>query len=161
MASSRTRKLYYPFNHYTYIRMAGRRSARVFLPLLVDEFRLVSWNSGTRPVESKGLARAANLALRGARYETSSYVRRARPGASARLPFAVPQEASQIGTSQQLDGAGVVLGVAPGVAPGVGLGWRLGDAAQHPWRRLGRLQPPPPSLLRRRAACAPPAPRRS
>jgi ribosome silencing factor RsfS/YbeB/iojap len=120
--------------------MAGRRSARVFLPLLVDEFRLVSWNSGTRPVESNGLARAANLALRGARYETSSYVRRARPGASARLPFAVPQEASQIGTSQQLDGAGVVLGVAPGLAPG-----GRGAASMAAARSTAAPSPVPPS----------------
>jgi len=105
--------------------MAGRRTARVFLPLFVDEFCFVSWNSGSRSVEPKGLARAVDLAVRGARYETSSYVRRAWPAAGGRVPFVVRQEASQAkprkprhGADVSLTGRGAAsMAAAPSVPP--------------------------------------------
>ena len=80
----------------------------MFLPFIVDEF-LVSWNSGTRSIESNSLARAVDLAVRGARYETSSYVRRAWRGAGGRVPFVVPHEAPQLIPLLTPDGAGAEL----------------------------------------------------
>ena len=102
--------------------MAGRRNSRVFLPFIVDEF-LVSWNSGTRSIESNSLARAVDLAVRGARYETSSYVRRAWRGAGGRVPFVVPHEAPQLIPLLTPDGAGAELsstGTRRGINRGIG-----------------------------------------
>lgn len=79
--------------------MASRRSARVFLPLAREApvaLEVFGWNSGKQSIESKSLGRAVDLAVRGARYETSNYIPKAWRGASGRVPFVVPVGASQV-----------------------------------------------------------------
>lgn len=67
--------------------------ARAFLPI-AREAAVAATERTTHSVQgsSKGLSSSMNLAVRGARYETSNYMPRSWLGASRRVPFVVPAE---------------------------------------------------------------------